>query len=150
MKFRQFILILSILLLSCETNVMQVKTNDGIAHLAIVKNVEIKLDFESANGQEVIVTNNNARAVGVKIVKNDEPSVVVFSDSWINHGGVSSTGDTYFEYDWKFKVTIVVYKDLAGVASAFIDALGPGFLTNLKDIWLEEQPVDVIVSIIKG
>ena len=92
--FLILIIVFAVPFFNCETNITQVKTQNGIARFPMVGNVEIKLDFESANGLEVIVTNNNARAVGVYITKAGESSIIVFSDSWIGKGKTSATKDT--------------------------------------------------------
>lgn len=136
-------IIVILLLNNCERKILNVPATQGVARLPIIGNVEITLDFEAIGGKTVTVKNGNDRAVGVYIVKNNQPSIIVFSDGYIGKSSVH-TG-VNFEYGWELKVTVVIYKDLAGAVIAFIDALGPNFLDAVKEFWIERRHEEVVV-----
>src|SRR3989338_2260017 len=109
------IMLVGALLLKCGGDVKVVTpTTEGIARLPRIGNVEITLDFNAIGGKTVTVSNGNDRAVGVYVVKNDEPSITVFSDGYIGKHGSSTHRGTNFEYGWELKVTVVIYRSLGG------------------------------------
>ena len=138
--------ILSFLVLNgCEKKVINVPATEGIARLPVIGNVEIILDFEAIGGKTVTVKNGNDRGVGVYIVKNNDPSIIIFSDGWIGKRKSSVHTGINFEYGWELKVTVVIYKDLAGAIIAFINALGPNFLDEIKEFWIENRYEKTVV-----
>ncbi len=138
-------LLAGVFFLNCGKDVRVVTPTDGIARLPRIGNVEITLDFDAIGGKSISVSNGNDRAVGVYVVKNDEPSIIVFSDGYIGKHGSSTHRGTNFEYGWELKVTVVIYNSLAGGFEAFIDALGLDFLDKIKNVWIEEKYEEIVV-----
>ncbi|OGL88333.1 hypothetical protein A3I42_01350 [Candidatus Uhrbacteria bacterium RIFCSPLOWO2_02_FULL_49_11] len=69
----------------------------------------------------------------------------MFSDGYVGKRGSSTHRGTNFEYGWELRVTVVIYRNLAGAIEAFLDALGADFLDHLQDIWIEERYEQVVV-----
>lgn len=142
MKAIFLVSLIFVLLLACEANILEVLATDGIAVLPRVGNVKIILDF---NDGAVSVLNQNASAVGVYITKFDESSIVVFSDGYIGGGKSETQTGVYFEYGWRLRVKVVVYKSLSASVSAFIASLGRNFLDNIQDFWIEKTYEEIVI-----
>ena len=139
-------LFVGVLFFNCGKDIKVVTpTTEGIARLPRIGNVEIILDFNAIGGKSVSVSNGNDRAIGVYITKDDEPSIIVFSDGYVGKRGSSTHRGANFEYGWELRVTVVIYRNLAGAIEAFLDALGADFLDHLQDIWIEERYEQVVV-----
>jgi len=143
MKHKIVFLLVSLIVVGCEKNIINVPATDGIAILPRVGNVQIMLDFNG--NKSITVKNENARAVGVYVTKDNQTDVVLFSDAYIGATKSSNQTGVHFEYGWELRVTVVKYKDLAGSVIAFLDALGAGFLDQLDNFWIEERYEQVIV-----
>ncbi len=69
----------------------------------------------------------------------------MFSDGWIGRRNSSTHRGVNFEFGWKLKVTVVVYNSVGEGFAAFPDALGPGFLDRINEIWIQEKHEVVVV-----
>lgn len=112
-------LLVGVLFLCCEKDIHIVTPTGGIARLPRIGNVEIVLDFNAIGGKTVTISNGNDRAIGVHIEKNDEPSIIVFSDGFVGKRGSSTRRGTNFEYGWELRVMVVIYRNLAGAIEVF-------------------------------
>jgi len=136
---------ISLFLFGCGGDTTILPAPSGIVRLPAAGNVEILLDFEGITGKKIVVTNGNDRTVGVSIVKDDDPSIIVFSDGWIGKRGVSARAGANFDFGWRLRVTTVIYKDLGASVESFLDSLGATFLDDLKDFWIEKRYEQVVL-----
>lgn len=128
---------------ACQKHVINVPAPEGIAILPRVGNVQIIFDFNG--NKNITVKNENARAVGVYVVKDNQEDVVLFSDAYIGATKSSTQSGVHFAYGWELRVTVVKYKEAVDAFASFLDALGSGFLDKLDDFWIEVRYEQVVV-----
>jgi hypothetical protein len=133
--------------LNCSDSITQI-TDDGdeIVTLPAISNVEITLNFNAISGKPVTVDNANDKDIGVRISKNDDTSIVIFSDGWIGKTKKEIIGGTNFEYGWEIKVEVVIYKSLGSTVIAYLESIGDrNFFENLDDSYVESQGSQIFV-----
>ena len=128
----------------CEerTTVLQ---SDEEFYSYMIGNVELIFNFTSIFGKELTMNNANDRAVGVYIVDNNDSSLIIFSDSWTWGGNSEVESDVNFNHNQELKVIVVIYTDVSSFIANFIQALGPDFLEEIQDIWVQARYEEIVV-----
>ncbi|MDD4902754.1 MAG: hypothetical protein PHE24_06505 [Patescibacteria group bacterium] len=119
-------------------NPVQVVATDGIYRPPLIANVQLVFDNLAAGGKTITDNNGNDAAVGVRIVKNDQPSIILMSDSWLGAKKSDMVKGVNFEPGWTLKATVVVYKDVGATIGSLIDGLA-NFPDGLDDAWIQAK-----------
>lgn len=144
LKIMGLLLITLILLTGCSED-KTVLQSESEVYSYTIGNVELIFNFASIFGKQLTMNNANDRAVGVYVVDNNEPSMIIFSDSWTWGGNVEVLNDATFNHNQELKITIVIYNDFAGTIWGLIEALGPDFLEEIQDAWIEDEFEEIII-----
>ncbi|PIS42441.1 MAG: hypothetical protein COT24_03655 [Candidatus Kerfeldbacteria bacterium CG08_land_8_20_14_0_20_40_16] len=133
-----------IMFAGCEENttVLQSETESYTYRYA---NVELIFNFDSIFGEQLTLNNANAMPVGVYVVDNNNPDLVVFTDNWTWNGSTNTTTDINFSEGQELKVIIVIYSQEGILAFPIISLLGSNFLSGLEDTWIQEKHEEVII-----
>lgn len=137
------ILIISALISGCENKTVLQSNNEIYSYT--ISGVELIFNFNSINGKQLTMNNGNGRSVGVYVVDNNNQSQIIFSDGWTWGHNSEVENDANFNHGEELKVTVVIYNSLGEAIVQFIEALGPDFLSQLENIWIQHQEEEIII-----